>query len=172
MKFKPQKSFIKSTQSYWLPISLIVLLFIITSSPYLNFVSKLLELALSVYGIVIGIVFTINEFTDKFPPKKRISSTLLIIVIFSASIFEFTKTFPCLPDIPYWILSKYSHIEGYPVNIKKNYSSKTTYQKFSIDGINFQVSPANTFKEIGTGKYRITYLPYSKYVINIEYAYD
>lgn len=67
-------------------------------------------------------------------------------------------------DIPNVVRSNYEYIEGQPQNMQVGNKNKS--QKFTINSINFKIEKDIT--RIDTSKiYGVTYLPNSKYVIDI-----
>lgn len=70
-------------------------------------------------------------------------------------------------DIPNAIRSNYAYIKGQPQNLQVG--NKNRSQSFTINGTNFKVE--RDISRIDTRKiYEVTYLPNSKYVIEIEEA--
>lgn len=68
-------------------------------------------------------------------------------------------------DIPNVLYSKYDYIEGQPQNLQVEYKNKS--QRFTINGVKFKIERDIT--KIDTNKvYEVTYLPNSKYIINIK----
>jgi len=70
-------------------------------------------------------------------------------------------------DVPNVLYSKYDYIEGRPQNLQVEYKNRS--QRFIIDGIKFKIE--RDIAKLDTDKiYEVTYLPNSKYVINIKVA--
>lgn len=68
-------------------------------------------------------------------------------------------------DVPNVLYSKYEYIEGRPQNLQIEYKNRS--QRFSIDGVKFKIE--RDIAKLDMDKvYEITYLPNSKYVINIR----
>lgn len=153
---------------------LIFVLFIVASHfllvPLLPKLRFLLDVMLKIFFLVssvIGIFIMLYLFFVEFSKRKRIIASLLIIGMVACSMFFLTATIPYLPDVANWITSDYAYVEGTPCNIKISHG-RGGYQRFTINAVTFEISPDTTFKEVTREKYKVTYLPHSKYVLNIE----
>lgn len=96
--------------------------------------------------------------------------TLLIFVI-GMNVLFLKLLAKYIPDIPNLITLNYSTITGYPYNIE-THSGKRHSQEFMINSIKFHVKLSYKFQRVDIGKYKVTYLPHSKFVLNIEKLND
>jgi hypothetical protein len=154
---------------FWFIGILVLSNVIVSFFPYLRFLKDLLFYSTLLSSLIYFTFFMIVKFKETYLILNRIIAVIIIIfVLFWGIILTVTEIAPLAPDIPNWLNSEYYCIQGYAVNINKKFYGKSTYQKFTINGINFEVSPASSFEELHYNKYRVSYLPHSKYVISIE----
>lgn len=152
------------------PIFILNEYLILPKFSWLGFIESIFKYLILFIIFISGVIILILLFmknSKAFSIKPRIILAVSIIVLLGSSTLVIREVVYYAPDISNLVTLNHSIIIGYPVNIKIS-KGKSSYQQFSIDGMDFKVSPANTFQDVGLGKYKVTYLPYSKYVLNIE----
>jgi len=112
-------------------------------------------------------ILDIFSFTKIIKERKTIKQYSIgafwIIIFFAYSYFTFEQIINRSLDVPYLISSNYSSVIGNPTNINK-YKNK---QNFWIQGVHFSVE-SKAIENTPGSKYKVTYLPHSRYVLNIE----
>jgi hypothetical protein len=168
----------KNSLKSWLIVLFVLFLwilndhFILPLYPWLGFVEKILFFSflfiISTGGIVLLIYTFIKEKNNILKTFKACAVFILLIIFTIGMNVVFLKLLAeYIPDVPNLITSNYSTITGYPFNIE-THSGKNPSQEFTINEIKFDANFSYNFPRVGIGKYKVTYLPHSKFILNIE----
>jgi len=143
---------------------------IVSLYPWIGFIAETLGLTSIIVSITGSLYFYTKVLTHcKYKNiKLYILSGLLMLFLIAVDITVFWTLKDNLSDIPILVSSNYSTITGYPVNVQMS-NGKDHHQKFTINKMNFK---DKNFVKFSTGKYKITYLPNTKFVLNIEKLSD
>jgi hypothetical protein len=127
------------------------------------------------YFLLTGVViigFSMTPLTKIAGKVKRYFLKVTNITIGCVIILFFGTLFGRgLMDIPYCINKEYETVVGVPSHVSKSRSSRNLVQTISIEGVTFRTMVYELRKEFYHSKLKITYLPNSRYIIDIQYAY-
>ena len=131
----------------------------------------LLEIPFYVFWpIALIYVFSKSIYTSKKLTKMTacILSSIVVVGLSLCYVYLLVDILvPKYKDIPNIMTSSYIVIEGYPSNISIS-GAKTRTQHFEINGADFSVEAYAFPNLFRNKKYRVTYLPNSEYVIDIN----
>ena len=142
--------------------------FIVKPHPWIGFIEETLYFTVMIVILTVLLFFCIKLVIQDKDIQLYIAYGLLILFLVTLDITGFMALKENLPDIPILMSSNYATITGYPINVQIP-SGRGHNQVFTINRIKFI---NKNFARISTGKYKITYLPNTKFVLNIEKLSD